>query len=193
MKLGEMVVDGMEIDDTCRGLGRTLGGFYASGGAGNREVMYLGIMNGALPFMADLMRWAWQFGVRGRMATLAVKSYAGTKTTGKVQVQMSGDLKELLDCKVVIVEDIIDTGLTIRKVVEVLRAVKIQKSNIRIVSLLGKDTDICTGTVEWLRKELGNRSQVLVGRWIPDKFVVGYGLDYDGLYRDMPHIMELEE
>lgn len=133
------------------------------------------VLKGAFMFLADLMR---QVGGPVTCDFIAVSSYAGTSTTG--QVQMLKDLGHPIDGRyVVIVEDIVDTGLTLSHLQSVFQTR--QPSHLMTACLLSKPS----------------RRKVLVpvdyvGFTIEDKFVVGYGLDFDEQYRNLPYIGVVE-
>lgn len=135
------------------------------------EVVVIGVLNGSFMFVADLIR-AMECPVY--LDFIAVSSYLGTESTG--------DLKMLKDIKVdvkgkhvLLVEDIVDTGLTISKLAELfkLRGPK----SLKLATLLHKSA----------RTEHEVKIDYL-GFEIEDKFVIGYGLDFDGKYRELPYI-----
>lgn len=140
------------------------------------DLHVIAVLKGAFIFLSDLIRH-----MPGHVSTdfMAVSSYAaGTTTSG--EVRMLKDLDTALDGRnVVIVEDIVDTGLTISYLQQILR--RRHPKSLRTACLLSKPTrrkvDV---TVEY------------VGFTIADRFVVGYGLDYAEQYRNLPHIAVLE-
>lgn len=133
------------------------------------------VLKGAFMFLADLIRV-----VGGRVTCdfIVVKSYAGTSTTG--QVQMLKDLGHPIDERyVVIVEDIVDTGLTL--------------THLREVFLTRKPAALKTACL--LSKPSRRKVEVpvdYIGFTIEDKFVVGYGLDFDEEFRNLPYIGVIE-
>jgi hypoxanthine phosphoribosyltransferase len=139
---------------------------------GPNAVTCIGVLKGSFLFMADLVR---AMGGDVRCEFLGVSSYhGGTRTTGVVRI--SEDLRNPIegqDC--LIIEDIIDTGLTLDYLVRLLR-VRGPKS-LRICTLLDKPA----------HREVDLQSDY-VGFSIPDEFVVGYGLDLGELYRNLPYI-----
>ena len=136
----------------------------------------LGILKGCLYFLADLSR---QLDLSIEIDTMCISSYgSGTEHSGTVRIikDLDGDIAGR---HVLIVEDIVDTGLTLDRLLRVLRA-RSPKS-LRVCALLDK----------------ASRRQVdvpvdYVGFSIPDAFVVGYGLDYDQRFRNLPYIGELD-
>jgi hypoxanthine phosphoribosyltransferase len=139
---------------------------------GNRTPLLVGVLNGAVIFMADLVR---QMTVPVDFEFMAVSSYgASTETSGVVRILK--DLNtDIAGREVLIVEDIIDSGLT----VQYLRRILSERApaDIKVVALLKKE------------KPDARLVQVdQVGFDIPDEFVVGYGLDYAGKYRNLPYV-----
>lgn len=140
------------------------------------KVIVIGVLNGAFIFMADLVR-ACKFQTDIRF--VKAKSYEGTASTGSITI----DKPETLEVKgqhVILVEDIIDTGFTMRHVVDMLNQSK--PKSLTVVTLLQKPS------------ALEYPVQIdEVGFSIPPAFVVGYGLDYDDLGRNLPDIYQLAE
>ncbi|XP_062517510.1 hypoxanthine-guanine phosphoribosyltransferase-like [Corticium candelabrum] len=111
---------------------------------------------------------------------IRLKSYVGDHSSGKVQVVGGDDLEELRQKNVLVVEDIIDTGRTMRKLLATLADYEPKK--VRVVSLLVKRTSLSTG----YRPDY-------IGFEVPDKFVVGYALDYNEYFRDLTHVCLINE
>ena len=134
------------------------------------------VLKGAFMFLADLTR-----ALEGQTTLdfIAVSSY-GSSTKSSGQVQLLKDLGASIEGRdVVIVEDIVDTGLTLNYLQDILRA-RAPRS-VRTACLLSKPS----------RRKIDVKVEY-VGFEIPDKFVVGYGLDYDEKYRDLPYIAVLD-
>lgn len=138
--------------------------------------LFLGILNGSFMFAADLFR---QITVASEISFVKLASYEGTKSTGKV-MNMIGLDKDLYNRNVIIVEDIVDTGNTLANFLPTLQHQ--QTASIQIATLLQKP--------EALQHPLEVK---YVGFSIPNKFVVGYGLDYDGYGRNLPEIYQIQE
>ncbi len=137
-----------------------------------KELIIIGILKGALPFMADLIR---EIKVPLKYDLMAVSSYgASTKTSGAVQILKDIEMG-LAGEHVLVVEDIIDTGLTLKYLVGNLWSRK--PASLKICTLLDKPS----------RREV-NITPDYNGFTIPDRFVVGYGLDYDERFRQLPMI-----
>lgn len=142
--------------------------------AGKKPV-FLGVLNGAYLFTAELTK---RFQGNCEVEFIKLKSYNGTKSTGNVQ-ELIG-VKNLEGKTVVVVEDIVDTGNTISEIIKILRAEKV--ASYKIASLFYKP--------EAYQKE---HTIDYIGIEIPDKFIVGFGLDYNGLGRNLPEIYQLKE
>lgn len=143
----------------------------------NGEVpLFVSILNGAFIFAADFMR---AYDGACEISFIKLASYEKTASSGKVK-QLLGINEDLTNRTVVVLEDIIDTGTTLQKIYEILGEAKVKQ--LKIVSLFFKP--------EVFKKELHID---YVAFEIPDDFVVGYGLDYDGLGRNLPDIYKLSK
>ncbi|KAJ1800594.1 hypothetical protein LPJ59_000965 [Coemansia sp. RSA 2399] len=112
---------------------------------------------------------------------IRVKSYENTESTGNVQVSMTEkELQELKGKNLLLVEDIIDTGNTMRKLLGLLA--EYEPKSVKVASLLLKKTPLSCGYVP-----------DYVGFAVPDLFVVGYCLDYNDIFRDLDHICAISE
>jgi len=143
---------------------------------GDKKPIFLAILNGSFVFASDLAR-ACDFD--HEVSFIKLTSYEGTTSTGKVTTQI-GLQEDLTDRDVIILEDIIDTGTTIYTFLPTLK--KTNPKSITVVSLLSKPSA--------LKYPLEMHH---VGFEIPNKFVVGYGLDYNGLGRNLKDIYQLKE
>ncbi|MDF2158966.1 hypoxanthine phosphoribosyltransferase [Algoriphagus sp. CAU 1675] len=139
-----------------------------------KDVIVIGVLNGCFMFFADLCR-----AIEMPMVTTFIKvsSYQGTKSTEKVKT-IFGLSENIEGKKVLIVEDIVDTGFSMKELLAQLKPMN--PESISIATLLFKP--------EAFRF---NYAVDYVGFEIPNKFVVGYGLDYDGLGRNLPEIYQL--
>lgn len=142
----------------------------------DRNPIFIGILNGSFIFMADLIK-----GYPGHCETDFIKasSYEGLESTGNVK-ELMGLKTDIQGRDVILVEDIVDTGLTLASILKKLESFK--PSSISIVSLLFKP-EKCQAdfTIDYLGFE------------IPNEFVIGYGLDFDGIVRNLKHIYRLQE
>lgn len=138
--------------------------------------LFLSVLNGAFMFSADLMR---HLTLSCEISFVKLASYAGTTSTGKVK-ELVGLTDDIEGRTVVIVEDIVDTGVTMKHLLETLQAK--HPKEIRIATLLLKP--------DKLKVDLNIH---YVAMQIPNDFIVGYGLDYDGWgrnYRDIYTVVE---
>jgi hypoxanthine phosphoribosyltransferase len=138
------------------------------------ELVLLCVLNGAFVFMADLAR---KIDLHVTCEFLKISSYSGTETTGEVK-SIFGFSKDLSGKNVLIVEDIVDTGLSMNYLISELS--KHNPKRLAVSTLLFKR--------EAFRF---NYALDYVGFEIPNKFVVGYGLDYDDLGRNLPELYQL--
>ena len=141
--------------------------------AGKRP-LFIAILNGSFMFAADLFK---HLTIEAEICFIKLASYKGMKSSGKV-VTSIGLEEDLFGKEVIIVEDIVDTGKTLHNFLPKL--LHQQPQSLKIVALLHKpDATTYPLTLDY------------VGFAIPDKFVVGYGLDYDGLGRNLKEIYQL--
>ena len=133
--------------------------------------VFVGILKGCFVFMADLLR---QVDVTCTMDFMAVSSYSGTKTTGAVKINK--DLQhDIKGRHVILVEDILDSGITLNYIKNYL-SVR-EPASIKIATLLDKPA----------RRQADIKADYACFE-VPDAFVVGYGLDYNEKYRNLPYI-----
>jgi len=149
-----------------------------------KDIIALCMLDGAMRFFVELL-YSEPMKVRFEVETLKAKSYAGDASTGKVT--FSGfDFSKAEGRDVLIVEDIIDTGTTMRATLDKLAAQGAKSTS--IVALLTKPERHQPGLQEQLAAH-----PLYLGFLIPDEFVVGYGLDYNGHYRGLRHLGVLNE
>ena len=136
-----------------------------------REVVFLGILNGAFLFAAELFK---RINLDARISFVKLASYEGTGTSGTVK-ELIGWNEDIKGREVIITEDIVDTGLTLERIYDELTIRKV--ADIKVATLLlkpdayGKDIPVD-----------------YVGFKIPNEFVIGFGLDYNGYARNLPSI-----
>jgi hypoxanthine phosphoribosyltransferase len=143
----------------------------------DKKPVFLVMLKGAFVFATDLIR-AFQQPVE--VSFVRTQSYVGTQSTHEVKVILGPTPEEVYNRHIIIVEDIVDSGRTMHRFLPILEAQ--QPRSITLVTLLFKP--------DMLAKEVKIDH---VGFTIPPKFVVGYGLDYDGLGRNLPEIYQLKE
>src|SRR4026207_1647449 len=163
--VGEILLTEEEIAAKVRELGARISADYAG-----RRVTLVSVLKGSLPFMADLMR---AIDIPVRIDLMEVSSYGGSAAESSGLVRILKDLSaSIADEDVLIVEDIIDTGLTLNYLIRYLRG-KGPKS-LRICTLLDKPA-----------RRLVEIPVDYIGFEIPDQFVIGYGLDFGEVYRNL--------
>lgn len=136
--------------------------------------LFIGILNGSFLFASDFIR---KFKNNCEVSFVKLSSYQGTESTDTVN-ELIGINEDLTGRTVVILEDIIDTGNTLHKIYDVFRNKNVKQ--LKIATLFFKPTVY--------RKELPID---YIGKSIEDKFIVGYGLDYNGLGRNLPSVYQL--
>ncbi len=140
----------------------------------DRDPIFLGILNGAFMFASDLYK---QLKFPCQITFLKLASYSGTQSTGSVK-QLIGINRELKDRVVVVLEDIVDTGVTLDTIIRQLSGY--EPEEILVATLLHKPE----ATVKEVKLDY-------VGMEIPNNFILGYGLDYDGYGRNFREIYQL--
>lgn len=143
--------------------------------AGKRP-LFLAVLSGSFVFAADLLR---AVTIPCEIAFIRVSSYAGTSSTGEVK-QLMGLKEDISGRSVIVVEDIIDSGLTMKELLKMLD--EKHPADVRLASLLVKPGN--------LKVELDIPYRCFD---IPNDFIVGYGLDYDGEGRNLPNIYKVVE
>ena len=167
MKVDRVLVSAEEIREKLTEMGAAISGDY-----NGKNLLIVGVLKGAFIVMAYLAR---HIDIPVEFDFMAVSSYgAATKTSGVVRILKDLD-EEIADRHVLIVEDIIDSGLTLHYLMRNLRVR--QPASLSVAALLIKD-GIERSPIE-IKYE---------GFHIPQEFVIGYGLDYEGLYRNLPYV-----
>jgi adenylate kinase len=138
--------------------------------------IFIGILNGSFMFAADFVR---KYPHDCHITFVKMASYEGVNSTGKIK-HLVGINEDLEGKTVVILEDIIDTGNTLSEIYDIFRDKNVKQ--LKIATLFFKP--------EVFKKDLHID---YIGKSIEDKFIVGYGLDYDGLGRNLPDIYKLKE
>lgn len=167
----KVLVSESEIRQRSEELGKVLAAEYK-----DKNPLILGILRGSVPFMAELIK---HIDAQIEMDFMTVSSYhGGTKSSGEVKLIMDVDTA-IKGRDILIVEDIIDTGRTLKYLKELLEH---RGARVKIVTLLDKpDGRIVEITPDW------------TGFTIPNEFVVGFGLDYEEHYRNLPYVGVLKE
>lgn len=163
----EVLISEEEIQEKTKELGALLSEQYK-----DKNPLIVGILKGALPFMADLIK---QMPILLEYDMMDVSSY-GSALTSSGEVKIVKDLDASIEGRhVIIVEDIIDTGRTLKYIQDML--MRRNAKSVKIATLLDKPSGRVTNLdVDWKCFD------------IPDEFVVGYGLDYRENYRNLPYV-----
>jgi hypoxanthine phosphoribosyltransferase len=170
-EVGEILISSEEIQSRVGELGEAISGDYA-----NLEPRLIGILKGVTPFMADLMR---AISIPVTTDYMAISKYDPASETTSV-VRLVKDLDMSITGKhVLLVEDIIDSGLTMEYVLEILQAR--EPASVKVCTLFNKTAQRAV--------EL---PLDYVGFELPDVFVVGYGLDFEQKYRNLPYLAILK-
>lgn len=167
---GQVLVTAAEIDDIVARLGREISRDYTG-----RQPVLISLLKGGVVFLADLIR---HLTIPHHIEFMRVSSYESTRSSGAVRI--ISDLDTSVEGRdVLLVEDVVDTGTTLAYIVDMLR--------LRNPGSL----EVCA----LLRKRVASRQAGIpiryLGHEIPDTFVVGYGLDHDENYRNLPFIAAL--
>ncbi|MBF6621376.1 MAG: hypoxanthine phosphoribosyltransferase [Patulibacter sp.] len=170
--IGEILIQADELRARIADLGEQISADYAG-----REIQLVCVLKGAVLFVADLMR---QLSVPCRVDFMAVSSY-GSATSSSGVVRILKDLDHSIEGQhVLIVEDIIDSGLTLQYLLRNLRSRK--PASLEVCSLLTKPS----------RREVDLPIKY-TGFPLPDRYAVGYGLDLDQRYRNLPYVAALTD
>lgn len=160
------IISKEEIQTICQRLGEEISRDYA-----NKKPIIIGLLKGCLPFMSDLVKHINSYVTLDYMS---VSSYDGMASTGAITIKK--DVESVIEGRdIIIVDDIIDTGVTLLNIVEFFKEKK--ANSIKTCCLLDKPE--------------GRKVAIeadYVGTTIPKEFVVGYGLDFNGYYRNLPFI-----
>ncbi len=165
-----ILVSEKQLDDITTKLATTINENYK-----NKDLVIIGMLKGAIPFMSDLIK---KITLPITIDFMQVSSYQ--KTSSEELIFKKDIDTNILNKDVLIVEDIVDTGKTLTMIIEILK--KKNPKSVEIVTLLDKPE----GRLVELKPKY-------IGTTIPKEFVVGYGLDFDELYRNLPYIGILKE
>jgi hypoxanthine phosphoribosyltransferase len=165
----KVLADEAELVRICDRLAKEITATYDNSG---RDLIFVTVLKGSVFFAADLIR---RIPLKCEMEFMKVSSYgAGTSTSGFIQVHL--DLKrDVTGADVVVIEDIIDSGRTLEKLTHLLA--DRGAHSVRTCTLLDKP-----------ERRVVDLDADFVGMQVPDEFVVGYGLDYDEKYRNLPYV-----
>ncbi len=168
----EIIATEEDIDKMCRSLGERITKDFEG-----KKVVFVGLLNGCNPFFTDLLK---RVDLKVEVDYMRASSYHGTiKSSSEVKILKDLDLS-VKGKHVIVVDDIIDTGKTLKSIVNILK----YKGALSVTSCVLLDKASA-------REE--DYDAKYVGLVIPNKFVVGYGLDYNEYYRNLPYIGVLDE
>ena len=169
----KVLVSEEQIAQRCKELGKQIDEEYKDN---KRPVLLVALLKGSVPFMAELMK---RITINVQIDFMVVSSYDGTESIGDIKINkdLDGSCK---DIDIILVEDIVDTGRTIHTVKEMLLNKK--ANSVKIIALLDKPS-----------RRVVDISADYVGFEIENEFVVGFGLDYDQNYRNLPYVGVLKE
>ena len=167
----KILVSEEEILKRCKELGKQITEDYKG-----KTPIFIGLLKGCNPFLMDLLK---HVDLHCSLDYMDVSSYSGTNSTGNIKILYDAQV-DVEGKDIIIVDDILDTGRTLQKVVDLFKHRKAK--SIRLCVLLdkpeGRKVDIKAD---------------YVGGLVPNEFVVGYGLDYNEMYRNLPYIGVLKE
>ncbi|MBR4484029.1 MAG: hypoxanthine phosphoribosyltransferase [Erysipelotrichaceae bacterium] len=167
----KVLISEEEIVKRCKELGAQISKDYAG-----KNPMIIGLLKGSVPFMAELIK---NIDIDCTIDFMAVSSYSGLESMGDVKIVKDLDTS-IKGVNVLVVEDIVDTGKTLEKVKQLLYSKG--ANDVKVVPLLDKpDRRIVQIEAEY------------VGFVIPNEFVVGFGLDFNQKYRNLPYVGVLKE
>ena len=172
-RIKEILITQDEIVDKCKELGKEITEYYK-----DYEVkpLFVTLMKGGIPFLAELMKHV-EFDLE--MHYMDVSSYQGTESVGDIKIIKDLDIS-IVDKDILLIEDIIDTGITLSKVIGLL--LNKGAKSVKCASLLDKPS-----------RRIDQVSADFVGFVIPDEFVIGFGLDYNQKFRNLPYVAILKE
>lgn len=168
-KIFGIYIQDREIQQAIQTIANEMNVIYA-----DKKPIFISVLNGAFMFTADLLK---KIEVPCELSFIKLSSYSGTTSTGTIK-EIVGLQEVIVGRDVIVIEDIIDTGLTMQKIISQLELKK--PASIRIATLLLKPDSVKVPI-----------KPDFVCFSIPDKFVVGYGLDLNGIGRNLPDIYQL--
>ena len=166
----KIILDNNKLDEIITNVANKINNDYQ-----DKKPLFVGLLKGAVPFMTDLVR---KINVECFVDYIKVSSYSGDKSTGNINI--NGHIPDVKDKDIIIVDDILDTGLTLLKLRELFQ--NNGARSIKIVVLLDK-----------IEGRKYNIEADYKGYDVENEFIVGYGLDYNDKYRNLPFIAILKK
>ena len=167
----ELFISQQEIAERVKTIGGQISQKYKG-----KKPLFIGVLNGSFMFIADLLRYC---NVECEVVFVRLSSYKGTQSTGKVETVYGLEMS-VEERHIIVVEDIVDSGRTLHYFLDYLK--QQNPFSVELAALLYKPEAV-QFTVEL----------DYIGFQVPEKFVVGYGLDYDGLCRNLADIYQLKD
>lgn len=165
-----------EIENILKNTANKINNYYKNIITEENPLIIVGILNGSFMFLSDLVK---RIDLHCQIHFIKVTSYEGTETTGKI-TKLIGLNENIHNSNVLVVEDIVDTGITINNIINTLN--EKEPATLNICTMLYKK-----------EKYISNPINIeFVGKEIPDKFVIGYGLDYNKMGRQLDMIYALK-
>ena len=169
-----ILINEKELDEITTALATRINEDYKDS---QKPIILITILKGSLIFAADLMR---KLDLPVELEFMKVSSYgAGTKSSGEIRIHLDLVREELEKYNIIVIEDIVDSGRTLSRLTELLK--NRNANSVKTCTLLDKPS----------RREV-NFTPDYVGRQIEDEFVIGYGLDYNEKYRNLPYVAVLK-
>lgn len=166
--MAKILISEEELDKISTRVAKEISRDYAG-----KKLLLVGILKGAILFMADLMK---KLDIPAQIDFMKVSSYgAGTVSSGQIKITLDLNRPDIAETDILIIEDIVDSGRTLNTLTALLR--ERGAKSVRTCSLLDKPS----------RREV-DFTPDYIGKEIPDEFVIGYGLDYDEDYRTLPFV-----
>ena len=162
-----------QIVERCEELGKQLDELYA---VNDHNVLFVSTLKGSVPFFAELIK---HVTVDIEVDFMAASSYSGTESMGDIKINKDLDTS-IVDRDILLIDDIVDTGLTIKKLKELLYHKGAH--DVKVITLLNKQS----------RREVDIKAD-FVGFEIENEFVIGFGLDYNQKYRNLPYVGVLKD
>ncbi len=169
----KILIPEQDIYRRCTELGQQLTADYAGR---ENKVLFVALLKGSVPFMAELIK---HIDLKIHIDFMAVSSYSGTESVGDIRIVKDLDAS-VVGKDLVIVEDIVDTGKTIQEVKRMMYNKGAHE--VKVITLLDKPS-----------RRLVDEKADYVGFTIPNEFVVGFGLDYNQDYRNLPYVGVLKK
>lgn len=167
--IGEIIISEKELDQITTDLARQISSDFKDSG---KKLLLIGILKGSFMFLSDIAK---KLTIPAEIDFIKLSSYNKDKTTGKVTVDFGLSVENPEDYNMLIIEDIIDSGITL----------SFLKSHFKEKGY--NDVKCCALLDKFERRVVDCRADY-IGKKIPDLFIIGYGMDYCQLYRNLPYI-----